>query len=204
MANEDAWAIYDARSTETEALIQQALTALLSPSDTENAQNEGQIYVIDPMRLNRRQVVQTPPSNAQGVSSYILIETDESGLGQSITNPSSLTPPHVTVTGNQAVLENSDFRLEIKDGRLKSLVDLKLQRELISPGPGASDAGLMLYDDFPLAYDAWDAEIYHLDQCRPLSFTKVEIESQDRLRASVKATAQFGMSSISLIVRLAD
>jgi alpha-mannosidase len=208
LANEDAWAIYDTRSKQAEQLIGQALETLVRPSDTSAGESEEPITIIDALRLSRSEVIELPdvslPDKTTNTpaKSYHLIDTDESGVG-TVVNPSSQRiSPTATCNGDSAVLENAHFRLEINGGRLTSLFDIPLQRELILPGPGADDAGLMLYDDYPLAYDAWDAEIYHLDQCRQLRFTSVEVTASHALRASIAATAVFGKSKVTLTVRL--
>lgn len=201
MANQDAWAIYDARSSETEDLIQQALNVLLTGDESQKSPGP---LVLDPLRLARQEVVEsTSVGHGQSATevAHLWIETDESGIGHVTDLPTSMVSPTATVTGDRAVLENSHFRFVISEGRVTSLVDVQLERELIAPGPGASNAGLMLYDDFPLAYDAWDAEIYHLDQCREIKFTTLEVGVQDKLRASIRATAKFGVSTVILTVR---
>jgi alpha-mannosidase len=201
MANEDAWAIYDARLAETETLIEQAMDVLLTGPSSEVSPEDTGSVVLDPLRLARLGVIEsTSQSLHQTKAKHVLIETDESGHGRVIDLPSSMVSPTAAVTAGKAVLENPHFRLVISEGRITSLIDVQLQRELILPGPGANTAGLMLYDDFPLAYDAWDAEIYHLDQCREIKFTKVEVGIQDKLRASIRATAKFGSSNVILTV----
>jgi alpha-mannosidase len=208
LANEDAWAIYDTRSKQAEQLIGKALDVLVRPSETSASDSEEPVTVIDALRLARSEVIElsdVSPLNEttdSTLKTYHLIDTDESGVGTVIGHSSERTPPTATCNGELAVLENAHFRLEINGGRLTSLFDIPLQRELILPGPGADDAGLMLYDDYPLAYDAWDAEIYHLDQCRQLKFTSVEVTATHALRASIAATAVFGKSKVTLTVRL--
>lgn len=203
MANEDAWAIYDTRSAEAEGLIQQALSVLMSDPVPDKASTEQghPITILDPLRFARQEVIEAPLEVSEQLG-HLWAETDVTGIGHVTEPPISLIGPSATVSGDQGVLENAHFRLTISEGRLKSLVDIQLQRELILPGPGADDAGLMLYDDLPLAYDAWDAEIYHLDQCRVIKFTKVEVGAQDSLRASIRATAEFGSSTVVLTVGL--
>jgi alpha-mannosidase len=208
LANEDAWAIYDTRSKQTDQLISEALDVLVRPSETSASDTEESVTIIDALRLARSEVIELPDGSIPDKTSkstpktYHQIDTDESGVGTVVKSSSQRTPPTATCNGDSAVLENAHFRLEIKGGRLTSLLDIPLQRELILPGPGADDAGLMLYDDYPLAYDAWDAEIYHLDQCRQLKFTSVEVTANHALRASIAATAVFGKSKVTLTVRL--
>ena len=208
LANEDAWAIYDTRSKQTEQLISEVLEVLVRPSETSASDTEESVTIIDALRLARSEVIELPDRSIANKTSnptaktYHLIDTDNSGTGTVVKSSSKRTPPTATSNGESAVLENAHFRLEIKGGRLTSLFDIPLQRELILPGPGADDAGLMLYDDYPLAYDAWDAEIYHLDQCRQLKFTSVEVTASHALRASIAATAVFGKSRVTLTVSI--
>jgi alpha-mannosidase len=123
-----------------------------------------------------------------------------SGIGHLVGNDGFLAPS-AKKTGDVYELSNADFCLTISNGRISSLIDVHLDRELILPGPGSQDAGLVLYDDFPLAYDAWDAEVYHLDCGRALHFDQVEIVAGGPLRASLRATCNFGMSRAVLTVR---
>jgi alpha-mannosidase len=51
-----------------------------------------------------------------------------------------------------------------------------------------------------LAYDAWDAEIYHLDCSHVIDFDEVEIKDIGPLRASLLATAKFGDSTVAMTV----
>jgi len=206
LANEDAWAIYDTRSKQTEELIGEALDTLVQSSGTSATDSEELITIIDSLRLARSEIIElpavSPPDTTTDTTpkTYHVIDTDDSGVGTAARFSSQRTPPTAASNGEYAMLENAHFRLEIKGGRLTSLFDIPLQRELIVPGPGADDAGLMLYDDYPLAYDAWDTEIYHLNQCRQLKFTSVEVTTTHALRASIAATAVFGNSSVTLTV----
>jgi alpha-mannosidase len=206
LANEDAWAIYDTRSQQTEQLIEKALDTLTQPHGGSSGETQETLTVIDALRLPRSEVIELPASSELDPKpttvTHHLIETDGTGVGSVVEGSSQRVSPTAVIDGHYALLENSQFRLEFKDGRLTSLFDIALRRELILPGPGANDAGLMLYDDYPLAYDAWDAEIYHLDQCRQLKFTNLEVTANSDLRASIGATAVFGKSKVTLTVSL--
>ncbi len=129
------------------------------------------------------------------------VQSAASGSGSIVDGPSSA--PSAQADGADHVLENAQFRLVISRGRITSLYDKREARELILPGPGADTAGFMLYEDFPLNYDAWDAEVYHLEMGKALVFDTVEIVANGPLRASIKATARFGKSVASMTVRMA-
>jgi alpha-mannosidase len=212
MVNEDARAIYAQRITQTQGLLDEALLALLPGSSATNGVVDGEqqsIAILDPARLSRNEVIEITDSVAEltsttsqkldGQSSLALLSSGPEGLGHLIPND-EFTAPAVTRTGDEYVLSNADFKLTIASGRITSLIDIRLDRELITAGPGSENAGLVLYDDFPLAYDAWDAEVYHLECGTPLKFDKVEIVANGPLRASLRATGNFGKSQAALTV----
>jgi alpha-mannosidase len=212
MVNDDVHEIYDRRIAQTTQLLEAAITQLLPKSHTMNGAVEGQqeVMILDPLRAPRTQVV-TLNSSVAGLvasaqklhdgSAVALVQSDNHGSGKVIGH-SQTTAPSAEQQGDIHILRNADISLVISDGRITSLRDERLQRELILPGPGAETAGLMIYEDLPLAYDAWDAEIYHLDQVTPLLFESVEITASGPLRASLKATTTFGSSTITLVVSL--
>lgn len=210
MVNDDVHEIYDRRIAQTTKLLEIALSHLLPKSHAMNGVVDGEqeVLILDPLRASRTQVITLNPSVAELVpsaqkladgSAVALITADQYGCGK-IVSHAHTTAPTAEQKGDDYILRNADISLTISGGRITSLRDENLQRELILPGPGAETAGLMIYDDLPLAYDAWDAEIYHLDQVTPLLFETVEIVASGPLRASLKATTTFGASTITLLV----
>lgn len=210
MVNDDVHEIYDRRIAQTTKLVEIAISHLLPKSHAMNGVVEGQqeLVILDPLRATRTQVIALNPSVAELVpsaqkledgSAFALITTDEYGCGKIVESPNTAAPT-AEQEGDDYVLRNANISLTISGGRITSLRDVRLQRELILPGPGAETAGLMIYDDLPLAYDAWDAEIYHLDRVTPLFFEAVEVVVSGPLRASLKVTTTFGASTITLLV----
>nr|XP_019002605.1 uncharacterized protein I203_05090 [Kwoniella mangroviensis CBS 8507]OCF66066.1 hypothetical protein I203_05090 [Kwoniella mangroviensis CBS 8507] len=206
MAVDDALGIYERRIDQTQKLLERVLDTFSSASSA--ALNEDKrIMVLDPVRLPRTEVVIIPESVSCVKSATIqtsptgsrlgLIKTDTYGSGV-LTSAKSTSPPLAEQKGDDFVLTNTHLRLTISNGRISGLVDRALDRELILPGPGASTGGLMLYEDFPLAYDAWDTEIYHLDCATALSFDKVQIVDEGPLRATIMTESIFGKSKVTL------
>jgi alpha-mannosidase len=60
----------------------------------------------------------------------------------------------------------------------------------------------MIYEDLPLNYDAWDAEIYHLKCGSVIRFDKVSKGKEGNLQASLIAEASFGKSKAVLEISL--
>lgn len=181
----DVLDIYKRRSEQARSLIEAVLSVLSS--------KQSQPAIVDPLRLKRSEVY-----SDQGKLSWL--QSDDNGIGGlSTPNVDVQNRPRAYQSGKDWVLQNQNFKLTISSGRISSLVDLVADRELILPGPGADDGGLMVYEDYPLAYDAWDVEIYHLDSFLSLKFEEVEAVEDD-LRASLVATARIGKSTAKLTV----
>jgi alpha-mannosidase len=99
------------------------------------------------------------------------------------------------------VLENDRLRATIgADGLLRSLVDLGTGREALSD-PGNR---LQLYDDRPVANDAWDVDPFHLETVTDVpAASSLALLRADGLRAEVEIRWRFGhASSMRQVVRL--
>ncbi|MBD0329223.1 MAG: alpha-mannosidase [Thermoleophilia bacterium] len=111
-----------------------------------------------------------------------------------------VVPPD-TVRADGLVLENAHLRAELAaDGTVVSLVDKASGREtLASPGNR-----LELYDDRPVAFDAWDVDPFHLEMrrdCAPAESHEVVIASP--LRAEIAFDRPVGeRSRMRQVVRL--
>ena len=58
-------------------------------------------------------------------------------------------------------LSNAQYTIRVEDGRITSLVDRIENREIIPNGRRANQ--LVIFDDKPLYWQAWDIEVFHLD-----------------------------------------
>ncbi|KAJ6573329.1 glycoside hydrolase family 38 protein [Mycena sp. CBHHK59/15] len=123
------------------------------------------------------------------------------GLAMSpITEAWGFTPVSVYTNGaDHFVLRNSSVQLTISKGRITSLVDVQLKRELIQEG---ATGGLVIFEDRPNFWDAWDVEIHHLEKATPLVFSDVSVVAQGPLRASVQAQVKYGQSNINVTISL--
>jgi alpha-mannosidase len=103
--------------------------------------------------------------------------------------------PDDTVTADGLTLENGRLRATFDPvGTLLSLVDKDTGREALS-SPGNL---LELYDDDPVAFDAWDIDPYTLGTCRPAPPAGAHTITASPLRAEIA----FERPSITQIVRL--
>jgi alpha-mannosidase len=103
--------------------------------------------------------------------------------------------PDDTVTLDGLVLENGHLRATLAaDGTLLSLVDRATGRETLA-APGNR---LELYDDDPVAFDAWDIDPYTLATGRPAPGATSHSVSASPLRAEIA----FEYPSMTQVVRL--
>jgi alpha-mannosidase len=177
--------IYSKRGAQARGLIAKALEVLVSSSSD--------VTIIDPLRLSRNEVY-----DHLGELKWL---RTEHGLGSFVDNK-SLVSPVISHKDGGWTISNSRFSLTISNGRISSIYDTLAKRELIAPGPGCNDGGLMIYEDLPLNYDAWDAEIYHLKCGSVITFDKVYAKDGGELRQTLVAEASFGDSKAVLEISL--
>ncbi|KAJ7020033.1 glycosyl hydrolases family 38 N-terminal domain-containing protein [Mycena alexandri] len=117
-----------------------------------------------------------------------------------VTEAWGFTPVSVYTNGaDHFVLRNASVQLTISKGRITSLLDCQLDRELIQEG---ATGGLVVFEDRPNFWDAWDVEIHHLEKATQLEFSNVSVVAQGPLRASVRAEVEYGQSRISVTISL--
>jgi alpha-mannosidase len=94
--------------------------------------------------------------------------------------------PEVTVKEIEKgvfVLQNDQLRVLVDGGVITSLYDRKAEREVIAKGGKANQ--LVIFDDKPLYWQAWDVEVFHLDSRKELSPGKTTIAQNDAHQVSV-------------------
>lgn len=91
------------------------------------------------------------------------------------------------------VLSNDKLKAVVQGGRVTSLVDLQLGRELIPEGARANQ--LVIMDDKPLYWQAWDVEVYHLETRKELPPGKVSILEEGPLKVSLLVETKISETS---------
>ncbi|WWC71170.1 uncharacterized protein I206_105123 [Kwoniella pini CBS 10737] len=211
MVNDDAIEIYEKRTRQAQHILDQALRALFPYELGEG----GQLAIFDGTRIPRQQVVEVPHllnhraegedtqvSHEDSTTTLAYCRIDNNGIG-SLLSPDSCAQPSIVQDGSTLTLSNSIIKLTISNGRITSLYDSVLGRELVTSGVGGiKTAGLMIYDDYPLSYDAWDAEIYHLKMGREILFDEVEVLRVEPLRSTIRTISRFGKSEVVLDISI--
>ncbi|KAF2132997.1 glycoside hydrolase family 38 protein [Dothidotthia symphoricarpi CBS 119687] len=103
---------------------------------------------------------------------------------RALSSPHSASVASIKETGDNIFeLRNSQFIVQISNGAITSLHDISADRELIPKDQKA--AQLVIFDDKPLYWQAWDVEVYHLNSRKELTPAKVYISSDSIHRVSL-------------------
>ncbi len=99
------------------------------------------------------------------------------------------------------VLQNDQLTVRVEKGCITSLIDRKMGREVISKGGKANQ--LVIFDDKPLYWQAWDVEVYHLETRAEVPYSETKILEDSDHRVSVVTEARISRdSSIKTVLSL--
>jgi len=96
-------------------------------------------------------------------------------------------------------LGNEAVQITVAGGRITSLFDVRLKRELI---PQGQTGGLSIFEDHPNYWDAWDVEIHHLEKVQQLKFENVKVTASGPLLGAVETEVKYGKSTIKVTISL--
>ncbi|EJD05282.1 glycoside hydrolase family 38 protein [Fomitiporia mediterranea MF3/22] len=222
MVYEDAEQYYAEVRKGARELIDDAIGSLLqthsvpiSSDALSSASGPGTLVAFNTTILPRLDVIPVPllgPAASQlknvvvqtaddGKSGFALVAAQN---GQSVVTPcgfpTDCNAASVSTRANgDFVLRNAFVELTISDGRITSLVDKQIGRELIFEG---ESGGMVIFEDRPNYWDAWDVEIHHLEKRTPLKFSDVKVVARGPLRAAVEATVKIGKSTAIVTISL--
>ncbi len=93
-------------------------------------------------------------------------------------------------------LENGDLRLTLDDnGEISSLFDVRSQRETIASGVTGNQ--LVIYEDKPLNWSAWDIDIFYEQKPYPIrDIVDWRVVEEGPVRSAIEITRQFGKSTL--------
>jgi alpha-mannosidase len=96
----------------------------------------------------------------------------------------------------RTMLENDALRITFDDnGEIASLFDKQAGRELVPAGKRANQ--LVLYEDRPLRWDAWDIDIFYEEKPYPVhEIVDWRVVESGPLRAALEITRRCGQSTI--------
>jgi alpha-mannosidase len=168
-------------------LLSDALSEL-GFDDEKNLNADSQLVAMNTLPWQRVEIVKLPlQTRATNQAVYGLAHG--TGLGPMSVRPlaspySANTASVQQLSANVFELRNAQFVVKVTDGAITSLYDISADREVIPKGQKA--AQLVIYDDKPLYWQAWDVEVYHLKSRQELAPNKVAITESSIHRVSLE------------------
>ncbi|KAA8645925.1 hypothetical protein EYZ11_002508 [Aspergillus tanneri] len=153
------------------------------------------LQAINTLPWRRSEIVRIPDGFTTSASpKYALISGDTGPIEFS----GAVSRPVSTVTVSEISphtfqLNNSKLRLDVYNGVITSLFDIQADREVIASGGKAGQ--LVIFDDKPLYWQAWDVEVYHFESRKELQPGITSIIEKDPYRASVVTKTQISNKS---------
>ncbi|CAO1635258.1 unnamed protein product [Jaminaea pallidilutea] len=89
-------------------------------------------------------------------------------------------------------LRNSNLIVKVAEGRITSIFDVQECRELVARG---RSAGLVICEDFPSQFDAWDTDIWSLDTLQEIRFDTAKVTERGPWRATLTLETTFGQGT---------
>ncbi|GAA6052494.1 hypothetical protein JCM3770_003794 [Rhodotorula araucariae] len=224
MVYEDVEEMYAAITKEGASLLDHAFSALLpSSSKALSAFCSGdRLIAVDTLTVPRRELVKVPLAAARALDeaavqrsadgeAYVLYETKgEAGKGQAVVvDPLSAAAveakgeelvSRARTVGSSFVLSTQKLQVTVsREGRITSILDKELERELILEG---RSAGFVIFQDHPLNWDAWDVDAFHLETKRELNASSVQVLEDGPFRSSLLVTYHLGKSVVKATISL--
>ncbi|KAH9846547.1 galactose mutarotase-like domain-containing protein, partial [Lenzites betulinus] len=219
MVYDDAEKLYAEVAKEGHSLIEEAFKAIFPPSvsltdPTMKSKKTGTLVGYNTTFFPRRDIVEVPLVGAASRLRSQVVQASKDGMtGLALMDcaaPGGLSygtgmyadckPVSVSRLGeDHFVIRNASVQLTVSGGRITSLWDVALERELI---PEGETGGLVIFDDRPNYWDAWDVEIHHLEKYNKLRFANVSVVAEGPLRASLRAEVKYGQSTINVLISL--
>ncbi|KAL8280086.1 hypothetical protein RQP46_007416 [Phenoliferia psychrophenolica] len=214
----DAEKIYAEVAEKGAALLEEALLAILpgsSPASDLHAAGD-ELIAVNTTPFARREIAKIPLATARGLAgaaiqlshdgaAYVLLDNPKGNAFVSATSWSALEQAKMPsararAVGDSFVLSNAQLEVKInKKGRITSIIDLELNRQLIDDG---KTAGFVLFEDRPNNWDAWDVDLFHLETKSEVNATSVKVLEDGPLRASIVATYHIGKSVVKAFISL--
>ena len=168
-----------------EALSVLGLSEIIKP--------RAELAAVNTLPWKRTELIRIPQAQADSKQrNYALVTADGAGVAKT----------HAPILQSQAVIKETDkgvfvmknrhFEIEVENGNIKSLYDVRADREVIKGGKGNQ---LVIFDDKPLYWQAWDVEVFHLDSRKELEYGTSEIVESGPYRVSVATKTQISEKS---------
>ncbi|KAK5634434.1 hypothetical protein RRF57_010147 [Xylaria bambusicola] len=171
------------------------LYGLLGVSDVRPTHVE-EAVVLNSLPWHRKEVVSLEDGSAGvacGSGHTIRVERFKSSASKAVTVEE--------IRKGVFILQNDQLTVRVEKGCITSLIDRQKGREVISKDGKANQ--LVIFDDKPLYWQAWDVEVYHLETRAEVPYGETRILDDTEHRVSVVTEARISAdSSIKTVLSL--
>ncbi|KAF9975357.1 Glycoside hydrolase, 38 vacuolar alpha mannosidase [Actinomortierella ambigua] len=192
LANKDIRAIYRDVEAKAKRLLKEAFESF-RPNNNGSPQDGHIHYVFNSLGWPRSEIIEVPATesfncsqySSDGTTGFVYVEQVDSFRFKCVDDAVEL-PKNVRAHAqdDSIVLENDLVRAKFNEqGHLISFYDIQEDRELVPKGLAGNV--LVLFEDIPLYWDAWDVEIYHLNTRRGIQSSRATVEQAGPLRATI-------------------
>ena len=167
------------------------------------------LSALNTLAWPRAEILQLPKTNEADAPIYALARGD-SGL-MNVQKLSSKIVESIAsikeVRRGVFQLANAHYKVQVEGGSITSLVDIAADREIIAKDGKANQ--LVIFDDKPLYWQAWDVEVYHLETRKELPAGTSQILEQGPHKVSLVTETKISENSwikttISLAASIKD
>ena len=182
MCYDDSDELYAANAKTAKKLKEEALK-VLGVSEELNPSRE--TAAINTLPWSRSELVKVPKAGSHPMAPPYMMVTGGPGIIKSRAATSLSSTASIKEIGKGIFqLSNRHFKIHIEDGVITSLIDLRMDREVVAKGQKANQ--LVIFDDKPLYWQAWDVEVFHLNSRKELkASSSSEVVEQGPYRVSV-------------------
>lgn len=209
MCYDDSGELYAGIFKTGEELKRSALKALHFDDQEIQGDTQKGLIAINSLPWPREEIVRLPGlKSATGSFNYGLARGDTGVLPVRPLTAASSPKVSVKQLSNGAFrLANEKLRVDVRNGVIVSLFDITADREVITKDGKAGQ--LVIFDDKPLYWQAWDVEVYHLDSRKELPSGSTSILESSSHRVSVVTETKISSKSwvkttISLSASIGD
>ncbi|KAF2099330.1 hypothetical protein NA57DRAFT_37910 [Rhizodiscina lignyota] len=161
---------------------ERVLADALSALGFDDSRADGQLVGLNTLPWPRSEMVELPKT--AGLPRYGIAAGDLGLVHVSPLTAAGVSTASVKELGNEAFeLSNSSLVVGISQGTITSIYDVVAQREIVPKGSKANQ--LVVFDDKPLYWQAWDVEVFHLDSRKELYPTKSSVTERGPHRVAV-------------------
>ena len=183
MCYRDSDELYEGVFKTGKKLIEDALSAL--GFSTSTLSEHERVIAINTLPWPRAEIVKLPKHIKGPQAKYHLIKGDSAAIAiQSLTGRNIRFPASIKeIEQGVFQLSNAQYKVEVENGSITSLIDLAEDREIVAKGCKANQ--LVIFDDKPLYWQAWDVEVFHLDTRQELESCPSQVVESGPFRVSL-------------------